>query len=215
MYRFFLYMHFDSFIENIKKNLQLPLPGAASHEKMVNDSRRFANLKPNESTRNSAVLIAFYPYQNNIHLPLILRPPYDGTHGGQMAFPGGRMEDEDESLTRTALREAQEEIGVKAIDIKVLGKLTDIYIPPSNFLVQPIVGYLNYRPDFYPDPYEVAKIYEIPLTTLLDSEIIEKRKIQTRGLTFETPGYAIADQWIWGATALMLAELIDVIHLSE
>lgn len=205
-------MHFENFITQLTHQLKQPLPGATAHEKMIHNARRYANLIPPDNARKSAILIAFYPFKNQIYIPLILRPPYDGTHGGQMAFPGGRMEDDDESLERTALREAQEEIGIKAIDIKVIGQLTEIYIPPSNFIVQPIVGFLNYRPDFYPDPIEVDKIFEININELCDNNAIENRKIKVRGLWLETPGYAVANQWIWGASALMLAELIEVIN---
>ncbi len=109
--------------------------------------------------------------QNEIYFPLILRPAYDGVHSGQVAFPGGRYEKTDENLIRTALREAQEEIGLRLNDVKVLGILTELFIPASNFYVLPVVATIPYRPDFYPDPREVEDIFEIKLKDISDASI--------------------------------------------
>jgi 8-oxo-dGTP pyrophosphatase MutT (NUDIX family) len=120
---------FTTFIDKLKIRLQQPLPGQTAHNVMASESRLKLKMpSPNERTRESAVLILFYPTENQIFIPLILRPQYDGVHGGQMAFPGGRAEKEDESLIRTALREAQEEIGVRVSDVKVLGELTKLWV---------------------------------------------------------------------------------------
>lgn len=156
------------------------------------------------------MLICFYPYQHSIYLPLILRPQYDGVHAGQMAFPGGRMERIDENLTRTALREAQEEVGIRVSDVQVLGLLTELYIPPSNFYVQPVVGVLPYRPDFYPDPREVEAVVEVSLDTLLDETIVGDSQIEVRGITVDAPFYQIQGYRVWGATAMMISELLMV-----
>ncbi len=104
---------FDSFVVELKQKFQSPLPGEKAHANMLALSGLRMAVKPNEKTRKSAVLIVFYPYQGEVHLPLILRPAYDGVHSGQMAFPGGRYELLDEDLIRTAKREAQEEIGLR------------------------------------------------------------------------------------------------------
>lgn len=157
------------------------------------------------------MLICFYPYQNRIFLPLILRPQYDGVHAGQMAFPGGRMERIDENLTRTALREAQEETGIRVSDVQVLGLLTELFIPPSNFYVQPVVGVLPYRPDFYPDPREVEAMVEVDLDTLIDKTIIGDSQLEVRGITVDAPYYQIQNYRVWGATAMMISELLAVI----
>jgi 8-oxo-dGTP pyrophosphatase MutT (NUDIX family) len=204
-------LEFNLFINQLEEKLQRPLPG---HEEFLRKSgfdlakRR----KPDfGKTKKSAVLIAFYPQENDIHLPLILRPPYDGTHGGQMAFPGGRMEDFDESYERTALREAEEEIGLKAIDVKIVGGLTEVYIPPSNYWVKPIVGVLDYKPTFFPDAREVAAIHEINWEDLINPTIIKRKTIKVRGGFMDTSGFDIQGQWIWGATALMIGELMAVL----
>jgi 8-oxo-dGTP pyrophosphatase MutT (NUDIX family) len=202
---------FQDFIKNLHAKLQEPLPGRAAHLKMMPVSRLTANIQPNETTRKSAILILFYPSENEIFLPLILRPAYDGVHGGQMAFPGGQKEKEDENLIRTALRETQEEIGIKAIDVKVLGKLSEIFIAPSNFHCQPVVGYVDYTPNFYPDAREVDSIFEVNLDEILNEKIISMSIVKTRGYEFEAPCYVIQNRIVWGATAVMIAELLEVI----
>ncbi|PRY47361.1 NUDIX domain-containing protein [Spirosoma oryzae] len=202
---------FQVFSERLRQRLQQPLPGEAAHRKMASSARTRLGIKPNERTRRSAVLLCFYPYQHSIYLPLILRPQYDGVHAGQMAFPGGRMERFDENLTRTALREAQEEVGIRVSDVKVLGLLTELFIPPSNFYVQPVVGILPYRPDFYPDPREVEDIVEVDLDTLLDETIVGDSKIEVRGMTVDAPFYQIQGHRVWGATAMMISELLVVL----
>ncbi len=205
-------MLFNEFIVELTNQLREPLPGPEFHQKMISVARMTSKVQPNENTRKSAVLILFYPYQDEIFVPLILRPAYDGVHGGQMAFPGGRAEKEDENLIRTALREAQEEVGIKAIDVKVIGQLTEIFIPPSNFFVLPIIGYINYHPIFYPDAREVDIVYEINLNEITDEKNQEIRKVEIRGgLQLETPCFIIQEKVVWGATAMMLAELNEIL----
>ncbi|QIP14058.1 CoA pyrophosphatase [Spirosoma aureum] len=201
---------FHNFTEDLRKRLMKPLPGEVAHQKMASAARYRLGIKPNERTRRSAVLICFYPYQDSIYLPLILRPQYDGVHAGQMAFPGGRMERFDENLTRTALREAQEEVGIRVSDVKVLGLLTELFIPPSNFYVQPVVGMLPYRPDYYPDPREVEAVVEVDLDTLLDETIVGDSQIEVRGVVVDAPFYQIKGQRVWGATAMMISELLMI-----
>ncbi len=204
-------MDFRIFIDLLRVQLLQPLPGQASHAKMAPSNRLENEQKANERTRRSGVLILFYPSQNQIYLPLILRPKYDGVHGGQMAFPGGRFENSDKNLIQTALREAQEEIGIKAADVVVLGQLSEIYIPPSNFLALPVVGYLPYRPDFYPDSREVDTVFEVNINEMKDDLIIGKMTIDVRGTAVNAPFYEIQNNKIWGATAVMISELLDVV----
>ena len=206
---------FASFTDAIKRRLQQPLPGEAAHQRMMAGARMQLNIKPNERTRRSAILILFYPYLGDIYLPLILRPLYDGVHAGQMAFPGGRAERTDENLIRTALREAQEEIGIRVSDVKVLGELTELFIPPSNFFVQPVVGIMNYRPDFYPDPREVEQVVEVPLSVLLDETIVGDTQINIKGVKIDAPFFQIQNHKVWGATAMMISELLAVIDSAK
>jgi 8-oxo-dGTP pyrophosphatase MutT (NUDIX family) len=203
---------FTTFIEKLSLRLSEPLPGQDAHNKMASESRlRLKMPSPSERTRESAVLILFYPSKNKIFIPLILRPQYDGVHGGQMAFPGGRAEKEDENLTRTAMREAQEEIGVRLTDIKIIGQLTKLYIPPSNFFVQPVIGYMNHKPDFYPDAREVDKVIEVELEEIINPEIIGRKVLNVRGVEVDAPFYLIQENTVWGATAMMISELLMVI----
>jgi 8-oxo-dGTP pyrophosphatase MutT (NUDIX family) len=203
---------FTTFIEKLKMSFEVPLPGQTAHAKMASETRlNYKMPPPNERTRESAVLILFYPYQNQIFMPLILRPQYDGVHGGQMAFPGGRAEKEDENLIRTAMREAQEEIGVRLTDIKIIGQLTKLYIPPSNFYVQPVVGYMNFKPDFYPDAREVDKVFEVAIKEITNPEIIGRKILNVKGVEVDTPYYGIQNNTVWGATAMMISELLEVI----
>ena len=204
---------FVPFTEKLRKRLQEPLPGRIAHEIMASESRlKLKMLSPSERTRESAVLILFYPHKDKVFLPLILRPQYDGVHGGQMAFPGGRAEKEDESLIRTAMREAQEEIGVRLTDVKILGKLTKLFIPASNFNVQPVVAYINRKPEFYPDAREVDKVVEVALEEILNPEIIGRKVINVRGVEVDAPFYNIQDHIVWGATAMMIAELVEILN---
>ncbi len=198
----------------LQQRLSQPLPGVLAHQKMASSVRSANTYRavPSERTRRSAVLLLLYPYQHDLWLPLILRPAYDGVHGGQMAFPGGGYEYYDRSLVNTALREAQEEVGIKATDVHVLGQLTQLYIPPSNFLVQPVVGYLPYCPDFFPDSREVAGIVEVNLSTLADKNIIGSKELFVRNVVIQAPFYNIQENTVWGATAMMLSEFLMILE---
>jgi 8-oxo-dGTP pyrophosphatase MutT (NUDIX family) len=206
------HLSYPALIAHLHQRLQQPLPGEEAHRLMASSARTRLTVRPNERTRRSAVLILFYPYQNAIYLPLILRPQYDGVHAGQMAFPGGRMERTDRDLVQTALREAQEEIGIRVQDVTVIGTLTELFIPPSNFYVQPVVGTLSARPDFYPDPREVDAVVEVSVDTLLDKTIVGDSQIDVRGITVDAPYYDIQGNRVWGATAMMIAELLAVLE---
>jgi 8-oxo-dGTP pyrophosphatase MutT (NUDIX family) len=130
-----------------------------------------------------------------------------------VSFPGGGAEPEDTDLVQTALREAFEEIGVPADRVRVLGKLSELYIPPSNFLVTPVVGYLDFRPDFIADTEEVDHIIEVPLTELLSPNCLtEKEIVIFPDVRLNVPCYYARENIIWGATAMMLSELIETIR---
>ncbi|WP_255039012.1 NUDIX hydrolase [Lacihabitans soyangensis] len=204
-------MYFEPFVNSLSSKLKGPLPGVEFQRKFMHEERLLSHIQPNETTRQSAVLVAFYPSDGEVFLPLILRPAYDGTHGGQMALPGGKMEYADENLVRTALREAQEEIGVKAMDVNIIGELTDVFIPVSNFIVKPIVGYLDYKPDFFPDKREVEKIIEVKFSEFLKLENKGIRSITVGKRNLVVPGFDIQNQWVWGATALIINEIVEVV----
>lgn len=159
--------------------------------------------------KKAAVLMLFYPdNNNNTRMVLILRNKYNGVHSNQISFPGGKMEKEDENLELTALRETYEEIGVKSSSINVVNKLSSVYIPPSNFKVQPFVGFSENNLVFKADKKEVSAIITPLFEELINSKIV-KSKVLVNGTTQLVPSYLIDNQVLWGATAMMVYEFIE------
>jgi len=200
----------------LKNRLKLPLPGTLAHLKMASEFR-LEELKAGYSfinAKKSSVLILLYPNKDSIMFVLILRQNNGGVHGGQISFPGGAMEKADNNHYETALREANEEIGINANKVKIIGSLTKLYIPPSNYLVFPVVGYLNSRPKLTPDPKEVAGIIEADLLSLINTKSTNRKEVEVRGTKLNTPYYNINGYTVWGATAMILSELIEVIKSS-
>lgn len=208
-------MEFDSLIRYLERELQSPLPGKHAQLLMSPvpiDRRRFEPILP-ENHRKSGVLILFYPDKNGAFFPLIKRPEYVGFHSGQVAFPGGKMEKSDEDIIQTALREAEEEIGVARRHVQVLGRLSDLYIPTSNFLVSPVVGFLEKRPQFIPEANEVSRIIQTEVPLLFNPEIKKRKTLAlSHSMNLDTPYFDIDGEVVWGATAMILSELIQVLH---
>ena len=211
-------MEFSKLISLLEDRLIVPLPGKEAQLKMSPqpvDLRRFESTL-SDSFRKSGVLILFYQEGSTTHFPLIKRPEYPGFHSGQIAFPGGKMEDDDESIIQTALREAEEEIGIDRKHVKVLGQLSDLYIPTSNFLVSPVVGFLKHRPKLVAEPQEVARIILTDLDCLLNPEIRKEKVFDfERGRRLNAPYYEIDGEVVWGATAMILSELIHLIEFGK
>jgi 8-oxo-dGTP pyrophosphatase MutT (NUDIX family) len=195
-------------IDRLISQIKTALPGKKAHLQMMSGLRREQLLlSPNAQTRQSAVLLALYPHEGEWYFPLILRPTYSGVHSGQMAFPGGRWEEQDEDLTQTALREAWEEIGLPSEGVSVLGQLTPLFIHASNFLLTPVVGALSCRPSFLPDQKEVARIFEVPVRELFREGVIGETQVQAgENLRLKVPYFDIGSQVVWGATAMVLSE---------
>lgn len=204
--------NFSSSIENIQENFKKELPGEKAHQIMEALSAKYLTLKPTEKTLKSAVLMLLYPIDNEVYFPLILRNSYDGFHSNEIGFPGGRFEISDENLIQTALREAQEEIGINLNEVKILGTLTEIYIGPSDFNVLPVVGYLPYRPDFVPDSREVQQIFELKLDYFSDPSIVGCSEISIPGDLVTTPYYEVNGHKVWGATAKIILELLFILN---
>jgi 8-oxo-dGTP pyrophosphatase MutT (NUDIX family) len=211
-------MDFSSLIDLLEDRLLAPLPGKDAHLKMSPqpvDLRRFEPTLP-VNIRKSGVLILFYPEGGDVHFPLIKRPEYPGFHSGQIAFPGGKMEEGDENIIQTALREAEEEIGIDRSQVKVLGQLSDLYIPTSNFLVSPVVGFSEDRPELVAEEHEVAKIILTDLIYLLGPEIRKEKVLDLeRGIKLNAPYFEIDGEVVWGATAMILSELIHVLQFEN
>ena len=200
----------DRIISDIKIALNNPLPGNRAHQEMISYSRPSAEVirAMDVTPKESAVLILLYKLNDRLCFPLILRPEYDGVHSRQIGLPGGQKDKQDKDLIATAIRETFEEIGAKVNHINVLGALTEIYIPPSNFLVKPVVALYEPFNDFVPDKAEVSKILTSSLNELINLKI-EKRKVFIRHQKNQTSVscFIIEEEIVWGATAMILSEL--------
>ncbi|MGB0165562.1 MAG: NUDIX hydrolase [Luteibaculum sp.] len=205
-------------IEKLKQRLQNPLPGEKAHEQMASYRRPSpADVKRKRlGAREAGVLIALFAEGNELFCPLIQRPDYDGTHSGQVAFPGGKKELNDADITHTALRESHEEIGLSGDLVHTLGHLSQLYIPPSNFLVTPTLALLDEKPKYIPDPSEVSEVFSFPLQILKSDKYFRVKRIYLPyyGMHINAPVVEYNDKTIWGATAMMLAELKEVLEDS-
>jgi 8-oxo-dGTP pyrophosphatase MutT (NUDIX family) len=166
-----------------------------------------ASLNP----KKAAVLALFYPdNEENARILLTLRASYEGTHSSQISFPGGKIELHDNSLKDTALRETYEEVGIEQNKITVFKEMTNVFIPPSNFLVKPFLGYTDSIPNFEKN-HEVAKIIEVKLTDLLNDSSITSTKLSTSyAKKMIVPCFMLNDYVVWGATAMMLSEIREL-----
>lgn len=165
-----------------------------------------------EQFRQSAVMIVFCLDENNaFYIPLIERFEYAGAHSAQISLPGGKRDPLDVSLEQTALRECYEEIGIRE-NIRVAGQLSKVFIPVSGFLVQPYVGVcMDKNPVFLPDAREVKKIINLRIDDFLDHTTIKKGTIHYKELEIETPYFSVEDRKVWGATAMILSELKEIV----
>ncbi|MBK7128901.1 MAG: CoA pyrophosphatase [Crocinitomicaceae bacterium] len=166
-------------------------------------------LKKAENYKLSAVLALVYEQGIDERIIIMERPEYDGNHSGQICFPGGRKEETDYTPLEAALRETYEETGITPDKIEILGALTPVYIPVSNYLVYPFIGYLNEPPVFHPDPHEVKAIHSFSLTELFKPENRIHTNVKSgKGILIkDVPAFLIDQKIIWGATALMLNEI--------
>lgn len=201
-------------LDNLAARLTQPLPGYAAQRQMSPVPRTGSEpgYVPPVPPRRGGVLVLFYPGDGGLNLPLILRPTYEGTHSGQVAFPGGGEEELDADITATALREAYEEVGILPDDVRILGHLSKLYIAPSNFEVYPTVGWMAQRPNFSVDPYEVAQLLEVPLADFQNPANRYEEMWNLRGRQVRVPFFKIQGQTVWGATAMMLSELLALMH---
>ncbi|HTH56805.1 MAG TPA: CoA pyrophosphatase [Cyclobacteriaceae bacterium] len=189
--------------------LKFPLPGSVAHEPLR--ATPLGELRPKFDhkipPKPGSVLILFFEDNGLIKFPLTKRPDYNGTHGGQVSLPGGKAE-AHEDFIQTALREAEEEIGVSRKDVKVIGRLSDFFVIPSNFMITPVVGFVDFRPRYIAQETEVVKIIEGNLSDLLRDDAIQTKEIlAAKTYRLMAPHFLIENEIVWGATAMMLNEL--------
>jgi len=203
-------------IQQIKQRIKQELPGQVSHLKMA-PANRIHELKNQEkkilNAQKSAVMLLLFNEQNKLKVIFIRRSFYVGIHAGQIAFPGGRYEDFDIEIKNTALREIEEEIGLHSENIEVIGRISDIYVPPSNFLISVFVGYLPQKPQYKIDEREVNEIIEIELSEFFkEDSIIEKEFIvPSTNSKVLAPYYKVGNIELWGASAMVMCEFLDII----
>lgn len=194
----------------------MPLPGESAHRKLAPLQRINELSKINISERNpqeAGVMAVFYPgHDQATRLVLILRKTYKGVHSNQIGFPGGRVEPEDNDLSETALRETEEEVGIPRESIQIVREMSKLYIPPSNFWVQPYVGLLTKTPQMKAQESEVEKILEVRLTDFLDdSNMVSERLSTSYAQDIEVPAYRLNGHVVWGATGMMLSEIRELL----
>ena len=203
----------NDFPSKLKTEIQKGLPGIeiqwqmASSDRLVKDYPMF----PGEDARVAAVLILLYPSNGTINTVFMQRHAYNGVHGGQISFPGGKKEPEDESIISTALREAYEETGTDPSEVDIIGTLTPLFIPVSNMLVTPIVGWTSKKPVFVHQPDEVLFLIDAELKRFFDASLIKIKPFDIRGEMYDIKYFDYEGYTIWGATAMIMNELLAII----
>ena len=203
--------------QKLQHQLLKPLTGMHSHLKMAPEHRITDYLNEHKligNARKSAVMILFFHDEKVLKMIVIRRSEYVGIHSGQIAFPGGRFEESDGDVQITALREIEEEIGITPAKIEVIGRLSDIFVPPSNFLISVFVGYLAEKPKYKIDEREVNEVIEIPLTDFFEPEVRKQKDFFVNSIKAgeNAPYFDVTNAEIWGASAMVISELLDLLQ---
>ncbi|TVR73327.1 MAG: CoA pyrophosphatase [Marinilabiliales bacterium] len=198
----------NNFIKRLEKELGKSLPGEPAQRKMAPRVHRV--FRTSGSAGKAGVLLLLFPRKGDLHILFIKRTEYPGPHSGQISFPGGKMEDGDKTVIYTALREAAEETGTDPDMVTVMGTLTPLFIPVSNLEVLPVVGYASRQPQFIIDPQEVEYLIPASLGELADNKLKTEEKLNVSGITIRAPGYRVGGEFIWGATAMILSEFMEL-----
>lgn len=201
------------FLSKLERKLKEELPGLKAQVLMAPEKRPF--LAAPGKPVPAAVLILLFQRDEEWYTVFIKRNDYDGPHGGQISLPGGRMERYDSSLQETALRETQEELGIPSGRIRILGNLTPLHIPASNYMVHPFVGEYKGIPSWQPDIAEVKYVIEARLSQLLDEKNVKFKKIFSGDNAWNAPFYDMNGEEIWGATAMIMSEFVEIIQSVE
>lgn len=189
------------------------LPGSNAHSKMLPPGRRLKQLEHElSSVKQSSVLVLLFPDKDKIYTCLTRRPSTMKYHPGQVSFPGGKVEKDDASAEMAALREAQEEVGIDPSQIEILGKLSDFYLEISRFSIQPFLAWTDNRPEFTVNTDEVEELILFPVSDFVENEIIQETELQTMTGILPIKYFPYSGQVIWGATAMILAELMEIMR---
>ncbi len=206
-----------SFLESyLIQKLQQTVPGKTAQNLMLPSAKinPFARQNP-KTYKKSAVLILFYIKDKQIHLCFIKRSADNSPHSGQISFPGGKYEENDRNLEQTALRESYEELRILPEKVKLLGALTPLDIPVSQFQVYPVVGIMHDMPKFIRSQTEVERVIEVPIQTFFYSEVRKEKKMIRKDFSFTAPYYEIEDDHIWGATSMIISELLIILSTDS
>ncbi len=199
---------------DIKQALTGPLPGLRGQKVMAPGYRALdpkVYAEGSKTCRRAAVLLLLYPRDGHLYTVLTERRHDLPQHPGQISMPGGSR-DGDETVAQTAIREAHEEIGVDPESVEVLGRLTHIYIPPSHFCIQIVVGYAPERPHWCINPSEIESLLEVPLSLFFDPSFRTEKRVQRDGRVWQVPCFVVNDHEVWGATAMALGEFITLLQ---
>ncbi len=203
-------------IDRLRDALARPLPGLSTQMGMAPQPRPGADriLDPALDCRRAAVMVLFYPCAGDLCLVLTRRTDRLESHSGQISFPGGSM-DPGEDMVAAARREAMEELGVRPDSVEVLGALSPLYIPPSRFCIYPVVAWSPTTPAFTPSEEEVAEVLQVPVRHLLLPATRCEEMWDLRGGRVLVPFYAVGPHKVWGATAMVLCELLSLLNEPE
>ena len=209
-------MDFKIRINKIFQAFYLPLPGKQAHRELAPYRNEIDLDFKNKNPKIASTLLLIYPKNGETFFCLIERQEYEGTHSNQISFPGGKNES-GESMKETALRETMEEIGVDPVSINIIGELSQVFVPPSNFLIHPFVGYCDFTPDFKANEREVKRIIEVNIDELFKKDIIKIKKMSFKkssgNVDFEVPYLDLNNKIVWGATSVILNEFRKMLQL--
>ncbi|QQR99066.1 MAG: CoA pyrophosphatase [Sphingobacteriales bacterium] len=205
-------MHFNQILAKISTTIESnKLPGVLAHQIMqpyYSNAKNFT-IPTNPLAKKSAVLILVFKKEDEPYVLFIERPENTGVHSGQISFPGGKVEPSDINYIDTALRETEEEVGIQRSEIEVLGSMSKVFVAASNFIIYPIVGYMQQPPNYITN-VEVKRVLEVPLAYLQQAKIEEKPIKSGIGIVLQAPYITIEDKILWGATAMITSELIHI-----
>jgi 8-oxo-dGTP pyrophosphatase MutT (NUDIX family) len=200
-------------VDELRAYFNNSLPGIEAQKKMAPQHRNIVfNNSDNSPAKEAAVAIILYPKNNKLCTVFIKRPEYDGPHSAQISFPGGKFEENDSDLIQTAVRETKEEIGICADDLTIISTLSNLYIPVSNIKVLPVLCFLPYTPEFNIDKSEVEHIIEVDINKIFSANSRKNKTITINNKAINAPYYDLYNNHVWGATAMIISELTEVLN---